>query len=152
MGATGINAIATTEAALAQSKAIAATADNTAANLANKTTRNIGTLETSFIKGGISLDNLGGTQAVFAQAGQQGLTDIHRTIDNANASINDTMAKARTQALGSIAASAGKIPNSAYESVISNNTFGTDSWNGLGQSVGSGLDPSPVGPYQAFGA
>lgn len=124
LGASAIGSFATTENAVAQSKATAATAENVSANLANKTSRTLGSLETSFARGGISLDGVGGTQAVFAQAGQQGITDIHRTIDNANASIADTMNKARTTALTGLANAWGKIPAATINSAVQT------AWNG----------------------
>lgn len=154
LGAAGIQSMVGISNAKAQTKAIAQTAENQADNLANKTSRNIGALETSFLKGGISLDGVGGTQAVFQQAGQQGMTDIHRTIDNANASIADTMNKARSASLETIAKAYGKVDfNNVGDSIdkLYDGSALQDAWNGLGQDVGSWLDPSPTGPYQAFG-
>lgn len=134
LGAAGIGAIANTENAQAQSSAIAESAENSAANIANKTSRTIGSLETSFLKGGISLDGAGGTAAIFAQAGQQGQTDIHRTIDNANASIADTMNKARTTSLNSIATSFGKLGTGSIADGIDKAYDGSwlqSAWNGM---------------------
>src|ERR1700719_261000 len=92
LGANAVSGFMNTENALSQSKAIAQSADYTAANMANKTSRTEGTLETSFIKGGIALGSgTGGTTAVFEQAGAQGITDIGRTITNANNSISNTL-------------------------------------------------------------
>ena len=98
LGAGAVSALSNTQSAVAQSKAIAQSAEYTASNLANKTSRTEGTLETSFLKGGIALTGTGGPAAVFQQAAAQGQTDIQRTIDNANASASATRwRKARTQ-------------------------------------------------------
>src|ERR1700749_897948 len=102
LGAGAVGAFANTETAIAGTKAIAQQAEYESQNIANKTSRNIGTLETSFLKGGIALTGTGVPAAIFQQAAQQGNTDIQRTISNANTSISDTMARARTQSLNTI--------------------------------------------------
>jgi hypothetical protein len=131
LGAGAVGAFANTKNAEAESKAIAETAENNASNIANKTSRNIGSLETSFLKGGIALTGGGGPAAIFQQAAQQGSTDIQRTISNANASINDTMNKARTQSLNTLAATWSKAgPGFVDDARLA--------WNGM--EVGT-LDP-----------
>jgi hypothetical protein len=135
LGASAVSAFANTENAVAQSKGIAQTAENQATNLANKTSRNIGSLETSFLKGGIALTGTGGPAAVFQQAGQQGITDISRTISNANASIEDTMNKARTQSLNTIASGFSKLGAGTIQAAVGS------AWNGLTGNP----DPTPTG-------
>lgn len=135
LGANALSAFNTTNNAKAQTGAIAATAENQAANLANKTSRTEGSLETSFIKGGIALTGAGGPAAVFGQAAAQGSTDIQRTIDNANSSIANTMNEARTKALTTIAGGVSKIGAGTIQNGL------TSAWNGI---MGN-PDPSPQG-------
>ena len=54
------------------------------ANSANTTSRHSGSLEPSYVRGGIALTRAGGPATVIEPAGQQGSTDISRTIANAN--------------------------------------------------------------------
>jgi len=136
LAASGLGAINTTNNALSQSSAIAQSADYTAQNLANKTSRTEGTLETSFIKSGIALNGAGGPAAIFAQAAAQGNTDIQRTINNANSSISNTMSEARTKALTSIAGGIGKLGSGAITNP--------------GNSPKANPDPSPTGSGTAI--
>jgi len=135
MGASAINAFSTIDNAKAETKAIAQSAEYNSQNIANKTSRNIGTLETSFIRGGIALGGAGGAAEsnVFIQAAEQGETDINRTISNANASISNTMNAARTQALTGIAGSFAKLGSGTITNTLSS------AWNGLTGNT----DPSP---------
>lgn len=147
LASSALQSFGTTQTAKAQSKAIAQTAENQATNMANQTSRNIGALETSFLKGGIALTGEGGPAAFFQQAGQQGTIDIDRTIANANASINDTMNAARTKSLDGIAGAWGKIPASSMDTAISSAWQGSwlqSAWNGITGNP----DPSPMGPNQ----
>lgn len=144
LGANAVTGVMNTDNALAQTKAIAQSADYTAANLANKTSRTEGTLETSFIKGGIALDNLGGTNAVFSQAGAQGITDINRTVSNANNSISNTLNASRTQVLNGIAGGFSKLGSGTITNAISSAYGGSwlqSAWNGITGNP----DPSPQG-------
>lgn len=154
LGASAVQGLGTLNNAEATTKAMAQSADNTVANMANKTARTEGTLETSFLKGGIALGGAGGTSAVFQQAGQQGQTDIQRTIDNANANINNTMNTARGAVLDGLGKSFSKLGPGTLSAGIASLYQGSDlqsAWNSVGQDVGGMLDPSPTGPYQAFG-
>ena len=144
LGANAVSGFENTENALASSKAIAQSADYTAANMANKTSRTEGTLETSFIKGGIALDNLGGTKAVFEQAGTQGITDINRTVSNANASISNTLNASRTQVLNGIAGGFSKLGSGTITGAVAQAYSGSwlqSAWNGINGNP----DPSPQG-------
>lgn len=132
LGAGAVGAYANTQNAEEASSAIAQSAENNAQNIANKTSRNLGSLETSFIRGGIALTGAGGPAAVFQQAAQQGATDIQRTIANANASISDTMNKARSKSLDTLATTWSKAgPGFVDEARMA--------WNGM--EVGN-LDPA----------
>lgn len=144
LGANAVSSFAGTEGAVAESKAIAQTGENNASNIANRTSRNIGGLETSFLKGGIALTGMGGPAAVFQQAGQQGITDIGRTISNANASIEDTMNKARTTSLNGIASGFSKLGAGTITNAVDQAYQGSwlqSAWNGMSGN----LDPSPQG-------
>lgn len=143
LGASAVGAFANTENAVAQTKGIAQSAENTASNIANRTSRNIGSLETSFLKGGIALTGAGGPATVFEQAGEQGNIDIQRTIDNANASIKDTMNRARTTSLNGIAQGFSKLGPGTITKAIDQAYQGSwlqSAWNGLAGNP----DPSPV--------
>jgi hypothetical protein len=86
---------------------------------------------------------VGGTGAVFEQAGQQGKTDIARTISNANASISNTMNEARTKALTGIAAGFTKLGTGSIDSAVSTAYSGSwlqSAWNGMTGNP----DPSPT--------
>lgn len=131
----GINAVIGINNAEAQTKAIAQSAEYTASNMANKTSRTEGSLETSFLKGGIALTGTGGTAAIFQQAAAQGSTDIQRTIDNANASIYNTMNSARSKSLDVIGQSWGKLGAGTIASTLKS------AWNGMTGNP----DPSPQG-------
>lgn len=148
LGASGISGFANTQNAKAETSAMAESAENTVANQANQTSRTIGTLETSFLKGGIALGGAG-TNAFFTQAGQQGQTDISRTITNATASINNTMNASRTQSLNAIGAAFGKISPTAASGAIEDAEDGfkksplMQAWNGMTGNT----DPSPTGGF-----
>lgn len=135
LGADAVTAFTNTQSGLAQSKAISQSAEYTASNIANKTSRNIGTLETSFLKGGIALTGSGATEDVFKQAAAQGQTDIQRTIDNANANISNTVGADRAKSLSTIAGGFSKLAPGTISSAL------TQAWNGM---TGN-LDPSPQG-------
>lgn len=144
LGANAVSSFAATSNAQAESKSIAATAENVVANQANQTSRNIGSLETSFLKGGIALNGGAGTSAFFNQAAQQGQTDISRTIDNANASIANTMSAARTKALSSIGQGFAKLGSGTISAAVNQAYQGSwlqSAWNGLSGNP----DPSPQG-------
>lgn len=144
MGANAVSSYENTQNAVAQTKGIAQSAEYNIANIANKTARNEGTLESSFIKGGIALDNLGGTKAVFEQAGAQGFTDINRTVANATASISNTMNSARTQSLNGIANGFAKLGSGTIAGAVDQAYSGSwlqSAWNGISGNT----DPSPQG-------
>lgn len=130
----------------AQAQALADQGTYQEKNEADNTVRNIGKLQTSFLQSGIALDNLGGTQAVIGQAGQQGLTDISRTATNADNASKNAVNAARTAALNGLAK--GVISSGIGSSVggfLDAQT--SDLSNSIGQETGSWLDPSPTGPY-----
>lgn len=144
LGANSVSGFANIDNAKAETSAIAQSADNTAQNIANKTSRTEGTLETSFLKGGIGLTGAGGPAAFFQQAAKQGTTDIQRTIDNANASISNTMNAARTQSLNSIGQTIGKLPTGSITNTVNQAYQGSwlqSAWNGITGNP----DPSPQG-------
>ncbi len=135
LGATAVGGVINTENTLAQTKAMAQSADNSVANIANKTSRTEGSLETSFIRGGIALNGTGGPAAVFAQAAAQGNTDIQRTIDNTNSAISNTVNEGRSKTLNGIAQGFSKLGAGTISGAIGS------AWNGLSGN----LDPSPQG-------
>ena len=144
LGASAVGGFENIQNAKSQSKAIATSAEYTASNMANQTSRNIGSLEASFLKGGIALTGGGGPAAIFQQAGQQGNLDIQRTIDNANASISNTMSSARTAALGGIAQGFSKIGAGTISNTVDKLYQGSwlqSAWNGITGNP----DPSPQG-------
>lgn len=150
LGAGAVSAFTNTQSGIAQSKAIAQSAEYTASNLANKTSRTEGSLETSFLKGGIALTGAGGPAEVFKQAGEQGITDIQRTIDNANASIADTMNQARSKSLNTIAGGFSKLGAGTITTAIDQAYQGSwlqSAWNGMSGN----LDPSPQGSMADIG-
>lgn len=118
-------------------------------NIADNTVRQAGAVQTSFLQGGIAMQ--GGPQAVLAQIFAKGNTDIARTATNADNQASNTVNSARTQALNSIAQNFMRSTGgtSGITSGLQSLSYGTGSLNGLGQTVGSALDPSPVGPYQS---
>lgn len=122
-------------------------------NLADNTVRQAGAVQTSFLQGGIAIN--GGPQQVLAQIFAKGNTDIQRTATNYNNEAANTVSSARSKVLNAVASqfmsSSGGTTGASntISSGLSSATFGTNSVNGLGQSLGSGLDPSPVGPYQS---
>lgn len=144
-----IGAFNTTNSGKAQADAIVTEGEQRAQNIADNTVRNIGKLKTSFLQSGIALDDVGGTQAVFAQAAQQGYTDIGRTISNANASAKNTYSAGRSAALDALLKGTGGSLLDGGKEAGDGWLSGGSTWNGLGQETGSWLDPSPVGPYQS---
>jgi len=143
LGASAIKGVADIDNAKSESSAIAASAENTATNQANQTSRNIGSLETSFLKGGIALTGGGGPAAFFQQAAAQGTTDISRTISNANASISNTMNAARTTSLNGLGQSFSKIGVGTIGSAVNTAYQGSwlqTAWNGIAGNP----DPSPA--------
>lgn len=144
MASSSVGAVTKTNDAIASSKAIAETAENSAQNIADRTSRNIGSLENSFLRGGIALTGTGGPAAIFSQAAAQGNTDISRTLSNANAQISNTMNTARTAALNGIAQGASKLSSGSVNSTVQQLYSGSwlqSAWNGITGDP----DPSPQG-------
>lgn len=149
LGASAVQGWSAVNNAEAESKAFAQTAENQASNIADKTSRNIGTLTTSFLKGGIALGGAG-TTAILEQAAQQGNTDIQRTIDNANATIKNTMNAARSKSLETIAGAYSKLGAKTISDQANSLWQGSwlqGAWNGLSgdtdpsNNVGTALIP-----------
>ena len=135
----------------AQSEAIAQQGEQEAQNYADATTRRLGSLETSFTHGGIALDNLGGTSAIFQQAANQGITNINRTINNANAASSNAFNAARTASLESIASgfksmgAGGSLDKglSSAGNYLTDQTAYAFNDAGYGNTAYDMLDPSP---------
>lgn len=134
----------------AQSNAIVQQGENEAKNEADTTVRRLGSLETSFTHGGIALDNLGGTSAIFQQAAAQGMTNINRTISNANATSSNAFNSARTASLESIASGFKGIGTGTYTSALNTAANGITDQSayalnnmGYGNTAYDMLDPSP---------
>lgn len=127
-------------------------------NISNNTQRRAGTLQTSYLQSGIALDPDTAVNGVITQAFGQGMTDITRTQNNANATISNANTSARAAALSGLGATALKLFGNSTAATPGGNQdggsflgsfFQTGSTNALGQSIGGALDPSPVGPYQS---
>ena len=143
------NAIQTSNAlntAQANAKAQTLQGQYQAQNIADNTVRAAGTLESSFLQGGISLQ--GGPQAVLAQAFAKGTTDISRTVTNANNQASNTINQARTNALSQIAnqfmKSSGGTSGitSGLSSLNEQSAYALNS-AGYGNTAYEMLDPSP---------
>lgn len=131
----------------AQAKAIAQEGQQKDQNIADNTVRTVGGLQSSFLQSGIALGP--GTNAVISQAFSKGFTDIGRTTTNANNAAKNAYNSARTSALDTIAGSALSAAGGGKAAGDWLDTQTSNLWNnGVGQTVGSWLDPSPVGPYQ----
>lgn len=121
--------------------------ENLAQNEADTTVRKIGALENSFTHGGIALDNLGGTSAIFQQAAAQGNTNISRTITNANNTAANQFNAARTASLEDIASGFQKFGMNGIGGGASDwlNTQGAYALNdaGYGNTAYDMLDPTP---------
>lgn len=153
---TGVTSLVSAYSSFEKTNQAKATADATikegeyqASNIADNTKRTVGSLQTSFLQSGLTLDSADGASNVISQAFSKGQTDISRTLDNANNSAKNTMSAARTAALTNLGSSLTSMWGAKSGANTSSLTYGTDSWNGLGQEIGSALDPSPVGPYQS---
>lgn len=125
------------------SSAVQTSAGYQETNIANQTLRKAGSLQASYLQSGIALDPDTAVNSAISQAFTQGSTDISRVQANANTQSANAFTLARSQALSGLGDSALKIFNP-------NGKGGSDGFdaNGIGQTVGSWLDPSPVGPYQ----
>lgn len=129
-----------------QANAIAQEGNEKSQDIADNTLRSVGKLQSSFLQSGLTLD--AGTQNIINQAFAKGTTDIGRTVDNANNASKNAYNTARTAALTTLASGAvstagggakvGGFLDSTTSSLVN---------NGIGQTVGSWLDPSPTGPY-----
>lgn len=137
------------QAGKAEASAIEQQGENVAQNEADTTVRKLGSLETSFAHGGIALDNLGGTAAIFQQAAKQGYTNIHRTIDNANTEAQNSFNAARTSSLESIASGFQKfgVPGGIGSTVTEQAAYALNDM-GFGNTAYDMLDPSPGGNYR----
>lgn len=127
----------------AQAKALITSAGYQTQNIADNTVRQAGSVESSFLQGGISLQ--GGPSQLLAQIFAKGQTDITRTATNANNASSNLMNSARTNALSSIAQQF--MRSSGGSSGLSSGLSNASNW--AGQKIGGALDPSPVGPYQS---
>lgn len=130
----------------AQAKALALQGKQQDQTIADNTVRSVGSLQASFLQSGITLD--GGPNAVISQAFAKGFTDISRNTTNVNNAAKNAYNSARTAALdtlagGALGAAGGKEVGGFLDSTTSSLYK-----NGFGQTVGSWLDPSPVGPYR----
>lgn len=149
VGFQAISGIQGMSAANKQAKAGIQVAEQNAMTTAQNTLRTSGKLQTSFLQSGLTLE--GGPMDVLKQAFGQGYTDINRIKSNADTGAKNVVSAARTKALQGLASGvAGAAGASSAGGLFDSATFGTDSFNGFGQSVGSIFDSSPVGPYQPF--
>lgn len=125
----------------------------------NQTQRNVGKLQTSYLQSGIALDPNTAVNNVISQAFAQGSTNITRTQANADATISNNNTAARAAALSGLGSTALKLFGGNTAATPGGAGGGGSTWlgdffktgdsNALGQSLGSALDPSPVGPYQS---
>lgn len=127
-GASAFNAYNTNKQGTAQAKAIARQGEQQAQNSADNSVRSIGSLQTSFLQSGLTLE--GGPMAVLSQAGVKGQTDISRIAENANAASKNAVSAARTKALEQLSSGA---TNSSFMS--SAGSFATDFGNGFTDSL-----------------
>jgi len=149
VGFQAISGAAGMSSANKQAKAITRQGEQEAMATAQNTLRTAGKLQTSFLQSGLTLE--GGPMDVLKQAFGQGYTDIGRIKSNADAGAKNVVSAARTKALQGLASGvAGAAGASAAGGLFDDVTFGTGSFDGFGQSVGSLFDPSPTGPYQPF--
>lgn len=100
-GFNAMQAVGQVKQGKAEAKAIAREAEINASNVAQNTLRTAGDLKVSFLQSGLTLE--GGPTDILTQAFEQGYTDIGRIKSNADASIKNTMSKARTAALTTLA-------------------------------------------------
>lgn len=143
-GFTGLQAMQTMKQGNAAAKAAVQQGQYTIQNQADNTVRAAGKLQTSFLNSGISID--GGPMDVITQALTKGTTDIQRTADNVNTTAKNDISAARTKALEGIAKNAASAGTGSFG--VDSLTYGTDSWNGFGQELGS-IGGGPMGPYQS---
>lgn len=132
VGFKALGAMNTVKQAKAEGKAISQEAERNALTVADNTVRKAGSLTTSFLQSGITLE--GGPMDVIARAFKQGTTDINRISANAYHASKNIVSKARSQAIQDLA---GAATGSNMFSSVGN--FGTDVSNGF-SSMANGTD------------
>lgn len=115
--------------ARSQAQAIADEGSRNALSVADNTVRRAGTLQTSFLQSGLTLE--GGPMDVISRAFAKGTTDIRSIESNTNAQTKNIMGVARTKALtslaSSVAGSAGSVLGdfgSGFEEGFNNSAIG----------------------------
>lgn len=103
-GYSALNAENTLKTGKAAAKAAVQQGDYQVQQTADQTLRSAGTLKTSFLQSGLSLE--GAPMDVLTQAFAKGQTDIGRIATNANATAKNDINSARTKALEGLATSA----------------------------------------------
>lgn len=144
---TAASAIGQESNANKQAKSITQAASQDALTSAQATVQKESKAKVSFLQSGFTLD--GTPEMSLKGILNAGYQDVNNIAVNANSKSKNITAEARTKALmqlGQAGLSAGM-----GSSLGSSATFGTNSWNGLGQEVGSGFNNSAEGPFLPFG-
>lgn len=143
--ASGFSALGSVNKGRDEAKAIAQEGTNEANVTADNTLRKAGTLTTSFLQSGLTLDD--GPQSILKQAFAQGRTDIGRIGDNANNKAKAAYSAGRSKALDTLASglsglsTKGLFDDNLLSSLPDSFSYGLNDF-GFGNSAYSALDTS----------
>lgn len=151
-GASVYQGMKATKAAKNEASAITEQARLESENKARETVRAAGTLQSSFLSSGITME--GTPMEVLKRTYQYGREDINQIAKNANARSKNIMTKARTEMLEGMT---GLLKGMDFggSSVLDDLTFGSGTFGGVGQAIGSAFAvdapgvSSKMGPFQS---
>lgn len=151
LGLTAVGGLSGISDAKKNAKAIAAQGEQDALTSAQATQQKVSRAKVSFLNSGFTLE--GTPMAALGGILNAGFQDVNNIAVNANSKAKNLVSAARTKAilgLGQAGLTAG-IGAGLGAGLGDSLTFGTESWNGFGQAVGSGFNSTAEGPFLPFG-
>lgn len=143
IGLSVVSAASQVSSAKKQAKATIAEGNIVAANKAKDIARKTATQRVSFLNSGLTLE--GTPMNAIDSTFNTGLEDIAGISNAYNMQAKNQIAAGRSAAIGSLV---GGLSSFAMPSIGSSATFGTNSFGGLNQAIGSGFNSTAIGPFQ----
>lgn len=149
LGLTAVKAASDISAAKKDAKAIAKQGEQATMDKARETQLRVSKAKVSFLTSGFTLE--GTPELSLTNMVNAGFEDINNIAVNADSKSKSIMGAARTKAIMSMAQTGIAGATGQFDGISEKFSFGTDSWNGIGQGVGSGFSSDAVGPFLPFG-
>lgn len=144
VGLSAVSAVSQVSAAKQQAKSTIAEGNIVAANKAKEVARKTASQRVSFLNSGLTLE--GTPMNAMESTFNTGLEDIGQISQNYNRTAKGQIAAGRSAAISTMASAFARASMPSMGSA----TFGTNSFGGLNQAIGSGFDSQAIGPFQGI--